>query len=160
MIFLDLYTADSDHLSAAGTPTPVSRPSPTQTPALDPGVNRLLPGSAFGASYGEAIAHGFLNKKSNFHSKVRFSSGMWQKRWMVLDEDSFSYTRKNGQPRVIIGTPSDWAEATVRPMSFTEFEVTTPSAIRAKHVFKATQNDLAKNWVQQLNNQINLLKNS
>ena len=46
-------------------------------------VSRQVPGSAFGQEYEEALAHGFLYKKSSFHSKARLSAGVWQKRWMV-----------------------------------------------------------------------------
>jgi hypothetical protein len=40
-----------------------------------------LPGAAFGMDYGEVLAHGFLFKKSEFHSKARLSKGVWQQRW-------------------------------------------------------------------------------
>ena len=46
-------------------------------------MSRQVPGSAFGQEYEEALAHGFLYKKSSFHSKARLSAGVWQKRWMV-----------------------------------------------------------------------------
>ena len=46
------------------------------------------------------IAHGFLHKKSEFHSKTRNSSETWQQRWMILDSDSFRYIRKNGKESV------------------------------------------------------------
>ena len=55
-----------------------------------------LPGATFGLDYGNVLAHGFLFKKSLFHSKARLSKGVWQQRWMVMDDETFRYTRKNG----------------------------------------------------------------
>ena len=55
----------------------------TQDSRLTLFVSRQVPGSAFGQEYEEALAHGFLYKKSSFHSKARLSAGVWQKRWMV-----------------------------------------------------------------------------
>lgn len=45
--------------------------------------------AAFGMDYGKVLAHGFLFLKSSFHSKARLSKGVWQQRWMVLDEQTF-----------------------------------------------------------------------
>jgi len=48
---------------------------------------RELPtGKALGLSYGDVHMHGFLEKKSEWYTKIRVSSRQWQKRWFVLDE--------------------------------------------------------------------------
>ena len=46
--------------------------------------------------YGDVLMHGFLHKKSDFYSKAHISKNVWQKRWVVLDEDKLFYTRKSG----------------------------------------------------------------
>ena len=61
----------------------------TQDSRLTLFVSRQVPGSAFGQEYEEALAHGFLYKKSSFHSKARLSAGVWQKRWMVSATATF-----------------------------------------------------------------------
>ena len=55
-----------------------------------------LNGAAFGMDYGDVLMHGFLHKKSDFYSKAHISKNVWQKRWVVLDEDKLFYTRKSG----------------------------------------------------------------
>lgn len=68
-----------------------------------------LNGAAFGMDYGEVLMHGFMFKKSEFYTKVRNSKQMWQKRWLVLDEEiGLFYTKKNGKDRVLVSAPSSW----------------------------------------------------
>ena len=101
--------------------------------------------------YGEVLAHGFLFLKSSFHSKARLSKGVWQQRWMVMDEQTFRYTRKNGKQRIILSSGDDWAAASVRTTSYTEFELHTPTTDKLVHTFKAVKPLVAKQWIKQLN---------
>eukprot|EP01043_Picozoa_sp_COSAG02_P045130 COSAG02_NODE_4097_length_5787_cov_1.650492_5_plen_228_part_00 len=101
--------------------------------------------------YGEVLAHGFLFLKSSFHSKARLSKGVWQQRWMVMDEETFRYTRKNGKQRVILASGDDWAASSVRTTSYTEFELHTPTTDKPVHTFKAVKPLVAKQWIKQLN---------
>ena len=103
-----------------------------------------------GASHGSVLAHGFLFKKSVFHSKARNTSSIWQQRWMVLDNDSFRYVRKNGKERVIVAGASDWAECSVMTVSYTEFILVTPTGDRARVTFKAAKPIMTRQWVKAL----------
>jgi K+-dependent Na+/Ca+ exchanger-like protein len=117
-------------------------PTPITTSMMDESLTD-------GAS-GEVLAHGFLFKKSEFHSKARNTKGVWQQRWMVLDDESFRYTRKNGRDRVIVAGAQDWAECTVESVSRTQFDLITPSGDALKTTLRAAQPLMAQQWVQQL----------
>jgi Ca2+/Na+ antiporter len=104
-----------------------------------------LDGAAFGMDYGEVIMHGFMYKKSEFYAKARMSSGMWQKRWCVIDDTKFFYTRKNGKDRVLIGGPSSWSECRARSTTYTEFILTTPGG---EYVFKCAKPAVARKWLR------------
>merc|ERR1712166_232943 len=75
---------------------------------------------------------------------------IWQQRWMVLDNDSFRYVRKNGKERVIVAGASDWAECSVMTVSYTEFILVTPTGDRARVTFKAAKPIMTRQWVKAL----------
>ena len=116
-----------------------------------------LNGAAFGMSYGEVIMHSFMFKKSDFYTKVRNSKQMWQKRWLVLDEDKgLFYTKKNGKDRVLIAAPTTWAQSYVNKTSWTEFTITLPNGNSVS--FKGGKPALCKKWVQILSRRIEHFK--
>jgi Ca2+/Na+ antiporter len=110
-----------------------------------------LNGGAFGMDYGDVIMHGFIHKKSEFYSKVRNSKQMWQKRWMVLDDDKLYYQKKNGEDRMLISSPIAWAKAWVRFTDKTEFTVSYPGN---ELVFQAQVPTLTRKWVAALGSRI------
>ena len=116
-----------------------------------------LNGAAFGMDYGDVIMHGFIHKKSEFYTKVRNSKQMWQKRWLVLDEDKLYYQKKNGKDRVLIGTPTQWGQSWVRFTSRTEFTITVPGN---ELVFKTEEHlaNVTRQWVKCIGRRIEHFK--
>ena len=110
-------------------------------------LRQTLNGAAFGMDYGDVIMHGFLHKKSDFYSKAHVSKNVWQKRWVVLDDDKLFYTRKSGKDRVLISTPQTWADSIVRSVTYTEFELKTSAN---DIIFKATNPQVARRWIKVL----------
>ena len=105
-----------------------------------------LNGAAFGMDYGQVFMHGFMFKKSEFYTKVRNSKQMWQKRWLVLDEEhGLFYTKKNGKDRVLLSSPASWAATFVEKLSYTEFSLITPGNTL---VFKAAKPAFCKAWIR------------
>ena len=105
-----------------------------------------LNGAAFGMDYGQVLMHGFMFKKSEFYTKTRNSKQMWQKRWLVLNEEvGLFYTKKNGKERVLLSSPNSWASSTLERLSYTEFALSTPGN---KLVFKAAKPAFCKAWIR------------
>eukprot|EP01043_Picozoa_sp_COSAG02_P015782 COSAG02_NODE_680_length_18551_cov_16.648060_15_plen_748_part_00 len=105
-----------------------------------------LNGKAFGMDYGQVLMHGFMFKKSEFYTKVRNSKQMWQKRWLVLNEEvGLFYTKKNGKDRVLLSLPASWAGTSVEKLSYTEFALKTPGNTL---VFKAAKPAFCKAWIR------------
>ena len=108
-------------------------------------------GRELGAAYGKVLRHGFLFKHSGFYSKARASSKAWQKRWTVLDEERFLYSRKGGKDRLILTTADDWAQSQILQISYTEFKVDTPAG---SYTFKGSTPQVARQWTRQLKAQV------
>jgi hypothetical protein len=87
---------------------------------------------------------------------VRNSKQMWQKRWLVLDEDvGLFYTKKNGKDRVLVSAPSSWAASSLQKLSYTEFSLTTPGNTL---VFKASKPAFCKAWMRVIQERIEHFK--
>jgi hypothetical protein len=63
-----------------------------------------------------------------------------------------------GKQRIILASGTDWAAASVRTTSYTEFELHTPTANKVVHTFKAVKPLVAKQWIKQLNMNIEKYK--
>jgi len=122
---------------------------------------RELPtGTALGLGYGNVHMHGFLEKKSEWYTKIRVSSRQWQKRWFVLDEGLW-YCRNPLFPTVNRRVLPLWATYRVErcdPQDPRVFALVVPGGTRI--TLRADTPARAEEWITCISRRINLQRES